>query len=127
MFDAPPVISLARFRSRRAGVLDGRSLGSVFTWLRPNDLVWNYWVNNYLLGNDPPTFDILAWNADGSADLWLKGAQKQPGTWWEHWAAWVLDRSGDERKAPSRLGNRRHPIVEDAPGSYVRGLEPALG
>jgi polyhydroxyalkanoate synthase len=38
MFDAPPVISLARFRSRRAGVLDGRSLGSVFTWLRPNDL-----------------------------------------------------------------------------------------
>ena len=52
--------------SRAKGVLDGRSLGSVFTWMRPNDLVWNYWVNNYLLGNDPPTFDILAWNADST-------------------------------------------------------------
>ena len=66
MFDAPPLLSLARWRSREKGVLDGRSLGAVFTWMRPNDLVWNYWVNNYLLGNDPPTFDILAWNADST-------------------------------------------------------------
>ncbi|MCW2721543.1 alpha/beta fold hydrolase [Pseudonocardia sp.] len=66
MLSAPALLKLARWRSGRAGVLDGRSLGSVFTWMRPNDLVWNYVVSNYLLGGDPPTFDILAWNADST-------------------------------------------------------------
>jgi len=64
VFNARPLLALARARSARSGVLDGRSLASVFTWMRPNDLVWNYWVNNYLLGKSPPAFDILAWNAD---------------------------------------------------------------
>ena len=50
--------------SRRRGYLDGRSLAEVFAWLRPGDLIWNYWVNNYLLGRKPPAFDILSWNAD---------------------------------------------------------------
>ena len=50
--------------SRRRGYLDGRSLAEVFAWLRPGDLIWNYWVNNYLLGRKPPAFDILFWNAD---------------------------------------------------------------
>jgi polyhydroxyalkanoate synthase subunit PhaC len=50
--------------SQARGYLDGRSLAEVFAWLRPNDLIWNYWVNNYLLGRPPPKFDILFWNAD---------------------------------------------------------------
>ncbi len=46
------------------GYLDGRTLAEVFAWLRPDDLIWNYWVNNYLQGKPPPAFDILYWNAD---------------------------------------------------------------
>jgi polyhydroxyalkanoate synthase len=48
--------------SARRGYLDGRALEGVFTWLRPNDLVWSYVVNNYLLGKEPPAFDVLYWN-----------------------------------------------------------------
>ena len=50
--------------SAEKGYLDGRALAEVFAWLRPNDLIWNYWVNNYLLGHAPKAFDILFWNAD---------------------------------------------------------------
>jgi polyhydroxyalkanoate synthase subunit PhaC len=221
MLASNAAIEAARSRSQRAGVLDGNDLAKVFAWLRPNDLVWNYWVNNYLLGQNPPAFDILYWNADttrlpaglhsdfldlfrsnglanpgalavlgspidlgkvtcdayvvaGSndhivpwtgayrttqllggetqfvlsssghiqamvnpptnmkssymtrieppppdANAWLDGADRSPGSWWNHWIAWLTARSGDERGAPDRLGSAEHPPLERAPGRYV--------
>ena len=59
-----PVAAAAVAESARRGYLDGDALASVFSWLRPNDLIWNYVVNNYLLGKEPPAFDILYWNQD---------------------------------------------------------------
>ncbi len=64
LFRTPQTLAIAKKVSDRTGVIDGWQMASMFSWLRPNDLVWNYWVNNYLLGQDPPAFDILAWNAD---------------------------------------------------------------
>ena len=46
------------------GVLDGRVMAATFNLLRGRDLIWNYVVNNYLMGNDPPPFDLLHWNGD---------------------------------------------------------------
>jgi len=60
----PETMRAAKEASRLRGVLDGHDLARMFAWMRPNDLIWNYWVNNYLLGKEPPAFDILFWNAD---------------------------------------------------------------
>jgi class II poly(R)-hydroxyalkanoic acid synthase len=81
--------ALAKFASSVRGYLDGRALAEVFAWLRPDDLVWNYWVNNYLQGRQPPAFDILYWNADTTrmatglhhafVDMGLANAMAAPG------------------------------------------------
>jgi class II poly(R)-hydroxyalkanoic acid synthase len=207
-------------KSRRKGYLDGRSLAEVFAWLRPGDLIWNYWVNNYLQGKTPPKFDILYWNADttrmtaalhrdfidaalhnklarpgavsvlgteidlrkitvdsyvvaGSADhicpwancyrssqllggkvrfvlstnghiaalvnppgnpkssyqvmddtsldedQWRQAAPTVKGSWWPDYIGWLRDRSGEEKPAPTDLGNAEFRPLDDAPGSYV--------
>ncbi|MEE4376562.1 MAG: alpha/beta fold hydrolase, partial [Candidatus Competibacteraceae bacterium] len=59
MFANPSTIAAAKKHSAKHGVLGGSEMAQVFAWLRPNDLVWNYWINNYLLGNPPPVFDVL--------------------------------------------------------------------
>jgi polyhydroxyalkanoate synthase len=224
VFDSAGLLPLARLRTRRNGVMDARSMGFAFTLLRPDDLLWRYWVNNYLLGEDPPAFDILAWNADATnlpaslhrqfldlfenntlaapggmtvlgtpvdlasievptyvtgatadhltpwkgcyrttqllsgpstfvlsnaghiaslinppgnprahyfagpepgpdPDAWRAEAEQRSGTWWEHWSDWIVERSGEARHAPSRLGSRRHRPLDPAPGRYVRGLD----
>jgi polyhydroxyalkanoate synthase len=193
--------------------------------MRPDDLIFNYWVNNYLMGEQPPAFDILAWSADGTnlpgalhcqvldifednllvqpggmtvlgtpvelsriklplfvtgavadhitpwkgcyrttqllggdatfvlshsghiaslvnppgspkahywtgdapgpdPDAWLASAEKHQGSWWEAWADWILARAGDERDAPERLGSPANPVLDPAPGRYVRDLPP---
>ncbi|MFJ2482655.1 class II poly(R)-hydroxyalkanoic acid synthase [Pseudomonas sp. NPDC087598] len=64
LFVDEQTLETAKRHSYQAGVLEGKDMAKVFAWMRPNDLIWNYWVNNYLLGNEPPVFDILFWNND---------------------------------------------------------------
>ncbi|CAD5371605.1 Poly(3-hydroxyalkanoate) polymerase 2 [Rubrivivax sp. A210] len=52
--------------SAQRGSMDGAELARLFAWLRPNDLVWNYWVNNYLMGRQPPPLDVLHWDNDST-------------------------------------------------------------
>ncbi|GAC1604683.1 MAG: class II poly(R)-hydroxyalkanoic acid synthase [Acidimicrobiales bacterium] len=221
MLASKRAVEAARAKSQRAGVLKGEDMGKVFAWLRPNDLVWNYWVNNYLNGENPPAFDVLFWNGDttrlpaglhsdfldlfatnglvnpgslrvlgtpidlskvtcdayamagltdhiipwtgayqttqmlgGKTDFvlsssghiqaivnptgnkkakflyaegpapadpeaWRQKAVEHPGSWWEHWAEWLGQRSGARRSPGTSLGSTAHPPLEAAPGRYV--------
>jgi polyhydroxyalkanoate synthase len=205
-------------------LLKGQELAATFSFLRPNDLVWNYVVGNYLKGETPPAFDLLYWNSDstnlpgpmycwylrntylennlvqpgkvtvcgepldlGRLDLpayvyasredhivpwdgayrntqvlrgktrfvlgasghiagvinppakgkrshwigataelppqptqWLHDAVEHPGSWWPDWTAWLKGHSGSMVPAPKAPGSRRYPVVEAAPGRYVK-------
>jgi polyhydroxyalkanoate synthase subunit PhaC len=72
------------------GLLKGKELATTFSFLRPNDLVWNYVVGNYLKGETPPPFDLLYWNGDSTnlpgpmycwylRHMYLQNELKQPG------------------------------------------------
>ena len=225
-FSGRGVVSVARRNSRARGIISARQMGSVFTWMRPDDLIFNYLVKQWLMGEDPPAFDILAWSVDGTnlpaklhgefldifrdntlpkadavtvlgtpvdlrritvptfvtgaltdhltpwtgcyrttqllsgpstfvlsssghiqslvnppgnpkmffytggkpgpdAEEWRASAEKHVGSWWEAWAPWQLEKSGDEVPAHEELGSAEHPPLEPAPGSYVVDRVPA--
>lgn len=88
-FTSKSAIATAIRKSRKEGVLEGRDMARIFSWLRPNDLVWMFVANNWVMGNRPPAFDILYWNSDTTrlpaefhADLlrmFLDNSLKYPG------------------------------------------------
>lgn len=205
------------------GLMTARELGNTFSFLRPNELVWNYVVSNYLKGQTPVPFDLLFWNSDStnlpgpfftwyfrntyientlcvpgavtvcgkkidfgkidvpayllaskedhivpwqtaykSGDLlggdirfvlgasghiagvinpasknkrhywisdastdvepehWFDSAMEQPGSWWPDHTAWLKEHSGRRVKSPSKAGSGQYPVLEAAPGSYVK-------
>jgi polyhydroxyalkanoate synthase len=67
MFGSPDIVRNSLRASAASGTLEGRVLAGIFSALRPDDLIWNYWVGNNLLGDEPSAFDVMAWNADSTA------------------------------------------------------------
>ena len=61
-----PALRYVEKQMKQAGVLDSRSMASMFQMMRANDLIWSNFVNNYLMGKEPPAFDLLFWNNDGT-------------------------------------------------------------
>jgi polyhydroxyalkanoate synthase len=205
------------------GYLDGGQMSAAFDLLRPNDLIFSYVVSGWLMGQQPPPFDLLAWNCDSTrmpaamhsaylrslylrndlargrlrlagqrlalgkvssdayvvgavndhivpwmasyqatrllggnvryvlssgghvagivnppgpkawyeasapgdrnprdADSWRAGTARQAASWWQDWTRWAGERAGDLVRPP-RMGSKRYPAAQDAPGEYVLG------
>jgi polyhydroxyalkanoate synthase len=203
--------------------MTARELGNTFSFLRPNELVWNYVVSNYLKGETPVPFDLLYWNGDStnlpgplfvwyfrrayienklckpgqikicgvkvdfskvnmpaylmaskedhivpwqtayhSAQIlggpirfvlgasghiagvinpvsknkrnywvsnkeatlqpedWLSSASEIPGSWWPNYSEWLKGHAGKRVAARAKLGSTANPMIEPAPGSYVK-------
>jgi polyhydroxyalkanoate synthase len=66
LFGRPDIVSRATRMSQRSGTTGAIESRNLFAMFRPNDLIWNYWVRNNLLGESPSAFDILHWNGDST-------------------------------------------------------------
>jgi polyhydroxyalkanoate synthase subunit PhaC len=66
LFIDEQMVQYREMQMGKGGLLKGQDLASTFSFLRPNDLVWNYVVGNYLKGETPPPFDLLYWNSDST-------------------------------------------------------------
>src|SRR6478752_6552547 len=217
--DEATVVGLEK-EMRKTGFLDSATMARTFSALRSNDLIFQYVSNNWLQGNKPPSFDLLAWNEDSTrmparmhseylrscylrnefalgefeidgnrldpslVDIdtyvlaavddqivpwtsgykttqllggksrfvlsssghiagivnppnpkakhwvndslpadpqeWRANAQQVNATWWQDWATWIGERGGPMVPAPDHLGSQDYPVIEPAPGSYVR-------
>ena len=220
VFTDEPTIAGLEKQMAKAGFLDSSNMAHTFDALRANDLIFSYVINNWLLGNKPPAFDLLVWNKDSTrmparmhsqylrscylhnefakgefevdgqrlnpakididtyvlaavddhivpwvsgykttqlfsganrfvlstsghiagivnppgpkakywtndthpADPqeWKENATLRTGTWWEDWTKWAAKQGGPKVAAPAKLGSKDHPVLESAPGSYVR-------
>jgi polyhydroxyalkanoate synthase subunit PhaC len=208
----------------QGGLMRGGELATTFSFLRANDLVWNYVIGNYLKGEMPPAFDLLYWNSDSTnlpgpmytwylrntylenklcqpgavsvcgvpldmrrldmptfiygsredhivpwdsayastqvvsgpttfvlgasghiagvinppekkkrshwtnqarrlpatGQQWMETAQEHPGSWWPVWAEWLASHAGSMVSAPRQPGSKQYPVIEAAPGRYVK-------
>ena len=220
-FNDPKLSKLSKLLPKKSDRISADEFTLLFAMLRPNDLIWNYWVNNYLMGDGPAAFDVLAWNSDATgmtaqynrdfqdfsarnplvtpgamrfrdtpiADVskfgfdslviaartdhicpwpsvyrsaqmlgdrcefllggrghiqtivappggkkdyyflnpdnakdaagWLADAQRIEGSWWPYYVKWCAQRSGKQVAAPKKPGNKTHPSLGKAPGTYV--------
>jgi polyhydroxyalkanoate synthase len=58
-------------------------------------------------------------NPPADPDKWLEQAREEQGSWWEYWLEWIQPRSGEQKNAPRKLGNKKYPALDPAPGTYV--------
>ncbi len=72
---------------------------------------------------NPPGNPKASFRTDGpdvaDPQEWFRGARERKGSWWEHWTAWLGERSGERKRASSRLGSDAYPALDRAPGRYV--------
>ena len=93
----PALHGAARLGTEAAGVVDGRAIAAVFSWLRPTELVWNQWVNNYLLGKDAAA--VRHPRVEQRHDARVRGPAARP----------AADRDGQPAGHPGRPDPARHP------------------